>query len=82
MLLSSLIKSIKQEVPVDWSKRVPFLEALDLVEQNLTLRAEIQSSAKDQLVNTMVQFIGVPTYDWQQRIANLIKNANDISIPH
>lgn len=81
MLLSSLITSIKQEVPVDWSKRVPYFEELEKIEQSLTLRAEIQSSAKDQLVNAMVQFIGVPTFDWQQRIANLINNANDITIP-
>lgn len=80
MDLHQMIVSIKKEIPVDWGRRTAYMEALDSLEQTLVLRSDIRSSTKDQLINLMVQFIGVPTLEWQQRIANLIKNATQITI--
>ena len=74
MNLSQAITQIKSEVPVDWSKRVVFFEALEALQEQINIRPELEKTAMDQLQAVLVQHIGVPAFDWQQRIFNFYTN--------
>ena len=74
MNLDQAIAQIKSEVPMDWSKRTAFFEALEGIQERVRLRPELESTIMDQLQTAIVQHIGVPAMDWQQRIANFYAN--------